>query len=74
MESSETSKNLSAAPAASFNSHIPGYQRDTSSTSSISAVGVYEQRPRRRALPVLLLIGLLATVVISAFLLGKVLF
>ncbi|HEX8708938.1 MAG TPA: hypothetical protein VF723_11895 [Pyrinomonadaceae bacterium] len=41
---------------------------------TMKAVGVYERRVPRRALPLSLVIGLLAAVIISGFLLARFLF
>ena len=74
MDGARPPNDLPAASAAAPDRAVLNQQRGTSGKLPMNAVGVYQQRPRTRALPPLTLIVLIAAVVVLVFMIGKILF
>jgi hypothetical protein len=75
MDSTRPSKNISAAPTAAPDRVVLNQQAGASGKLSMSAVGVYQQRPPTRGLLPSLLLGIIAAAVAAlVFLIGRMLF
>ena len=74
MDSTRPANDLSSASTAAPQPSVLNHQKGASGKSSMSAVGVYQQRAPARGLPRTLLVGLIAAVLVLAFLIGRILF